>query len=269
MSEILVDLLPETTEEHLREMEQRIVAEVRCNRAWDDVPIVVIAAEALFAQLAKVEGERVDGGVCGGGSGGYSIDRTPALPVDLQPQPLCAGSDAMTTNLTTCPRCGGPADQGHDRELPPTAYVCSRCQDVREALAAYAHEAWSGWMRYLFKQCCASPTCGGVTIPQWAFEHWTRQANTDYADLPEGEKRSDRKEADRMLAIMRQPPTPEQRDRLAGEIRDRVLCMGGTSWWGALRLEVDASITRDIYNRIDTAARDIADRILRGELGRE
>lgn len=26
-----------------------------------------------------------------------------------------------------CPQCGGPADNGHDRELPPNVYVCKRC----------------------------------------------------------------------------------------------------------------------------------------------
>lgn len=30
-------------------------------------------------------------------------------------------------DLTKCPRCGGPADNGFDRCLPPTPYWCSRC----------------------------------------------------------------------------------------------------------------------------------------------
>lgn len=72
--------------------------------------------------------------------------------------------------------------------------------DKREALAAYAHEAWSGWMKYLFRKTEQSGF--GMVIPQWAVERWARQMNTPYAELPESEKESDRVEADRMLNIM-------------------------------------------------------------------
>jgi hypothetical protein len=72
--------------------------------------------------------------------------------------------------------------------------------DVREQLAAYAHEAWSGWMRYLFEKSQANPD-GTVMIPAWAVDRWRRQMDTPYAALPEAEKASDRVEADRMLAI--------------------------------------------------------------------
>jgi len=72
--------------------------------------------------------------------------------------------------------------------------------DRRERLAAYAHEAWAGWMRYLFGQCIDYD--GEIVIPQWAVERWTRQMETAYQDLPEQEKESDRAEADKMLAII-------------------------------------------------------------------
>ena len=68
-----------------------------------------------------------------------------------------------------------------------------------EELAAYAHEAWSGWMKYQEKK-------GGQafwdSLPMALTERWVRQANTDYADLPEDEKKSDRVEARRMITIM-------------------------------------------------------------------
>ena len=74
---------------------------------------------------------------------------------------------------------------------------------LREELAAYAHKAWSGWMEYLFKKSEFNSQHGTVTIPQWACERWGRQSKTPYADLPEKEKESDRKEADKMLVIMK------------------------------------------------------------------
>ena len=76
----------------------------------------------------------------------------------------------------------------------------------REELAAYAHEAWAGWMKHLFSKCRIEK--GERVIPEWAVDRWMRQMSTDYADLPEKEKESDRKEADRMLKI-----TDVQQDR--------------------------------------------------------
>lgn len=75
--------------------------------------------------------------------------------------------------------------------------------DVRERLAEYAHEAWSGWMDYLFSKCLNGTVIeGSAVLPPEFVQRWTRQANTPYADLPENEKASDRAEADKMMAIV-------------------------------------------------------------------
>ena len=29
--------------------------------------------------------------------------------------------------LDVCPNCGGPADNGHDRCVPPAQYYCKKC----------------------------------------------------------------------------------------------------------------------------------------------
>jgi hypothetical protein len=39
-------------------------------------------------------------------------------------------------------------------------------------------------------------------MPIWAVERWKRQMETPYTDLSEGEKESDRAEADKMLEIL-------------------------------------------------------------------
>ena len=79
--------------------------------------------------------------------------------------------------------------------------------ELREAFAAQAHEAWSGWMRYIFSKTHGyfSKTHGyneAQVIRREQVERWTRQMNTPYADLPEEEKESDRKEADEYLALL-------------------------------------------------------------------
>ena len=42
--------------------------------------------------------------------------------------PVSDGGMDPRDNLSKCPRCGGPADNGHDRGYPPTAYICTRCE---------------------------------------------------------------------------------------------------------------------------------------------
>ena len=71
---------------------------------------------------------------------------------------------------------------------------------TRELLSDYAHEAWCGWMKYMFSKAEINKD-GTWTMPQWAVERWQRQMNTKYSELPEEEKKSDREEADKMLSI--------------------------------------------------------------------
>lgn len=69
-----------------------------------------------------------------------------------------------------------------------------------ERLAEFAHKQWSNWMDYVFSKCTINED-GTATIPKWAVERWKRQINTEYVDLPEEEKWSDRREAQSMLDI--------------------------------------------------------------------
>ena len=71
---------------------------------------------------------------------------------------------------------------------------------ANEQLAAYAHEAWAGWMKYLFEKSPKNGD-GSVTIPAELVKRWTRQMGTPYAELPEGEKHSDRVEALKIMQI--------------------------------------------------------------------
>ena len=35
---------------------------------------------------------------------------------------------SILTTLDKCPKCGGEADNGHDRCMPPNAYHCTKCE---------------------------------------------------------------------------------------------------------------------------------------------
>lgn len=71
----------------------------------------------------------------------------------------------------------------------------------REELAEYAHDAWAGWLRYMFSQSKIN-TDGTVTIPKSLVERWMRQTNTAYKALSDAEKKFDLFEADKMLEII-------------------------------------------------------------------
>lgn len=69
-----------------------------------------------------------------------------------------------------------------------------------ERVAALCHEQWSGWIEYQFDRA-EHGVFGDLVIPKWAVTRWTRQMDTEYEDLPENEKKSDRKEARKFVAL--------------------------------------------------------------------
>lgn len=97
-------------------------------------------------------------------------------------------------------RLDAALQQAQERALRAEAAL-KPSDDMREALAAYAHGAWSGWQAYEFSKGTFNPD-GTWTMPAWAVERWTRQMRTAYSDLSEKEKQSDRAEADQILAII-------------------------------------------------------------------
>ena len=73
---------------------------------------------------------------------------------------------------------------------------------MKELLATFAHNQWSGWMKYLFSKGEMNID-GTWTMPKWAVQRWQKQMNTQYGDLSEQEKKSDREEAEGMLKIFK------------------------------------------------------------------
>ena len=63
--------------------------------------------------------------------------------------------------------------------------------DLFEKLAAIEHQRWADWQRYVHGQSTKQQN-GSLLIPFDLVERWTRQINTDYADLSEAEKEADR-----------------------------------------------------------------------------
>ena len=77
-------------------------------------------------------------------------------------------------------------------------------EDLIEELADAQHAIWSHWMVYLF-QVSRRNDDGSVTIPAEKVERWKRQMATDYADLSDREKNSDRNFARDILNVLGEP----------------------------------------------------------------
>ena len=66
-------------------------------------------------------------------------------------------------------------------------------KELVEVLANIEHQRWSKWQKYLHNKCIENED-GSLTIPTELVDRWTRQMNTDYKDLTELEKESDREQ---------------------------------------------------------------------------
>ena len=75
-------------------------------------------------------------------------------------------------------------------------------KEIIEKLADYEHDRWSRWQKHLFSKCINNND-GSMTIPKEFVDRWTRQINTNYIDLSEQEKDSDRKEAIRIIECIK------------------------------------------------------------------
>lgn len=70
-----------------------------------------------------------------------------------------------------------------------------------EELARYEHERWARWQSYLHYLCIKHED-GTFTIPKEKVDRWNKQINTNYQDLSEEEKESDRVGARQILKIL-------------------------------------------------------------------
>ncbi len=70
-----------------------------------------------------------------------------------------------------------------------------------DKLAAIEHQRWAHWQRYLHDQGVRLAD-GSLVLPARLVEKWDRQIETDYKDLAEREKESDREQVRRYLPII-------------------------------------------------------------------
>lgn len=70
-----------------------------------------------------------------------------------------------------------------------------------DRIAAVQHQIWSHWMKYLFEVSVHNED-GSVTIPANKVHRWKRQMNTNFDDLSDEERASDREQAERVITAI-------------------------------------------------------------------
>lgn len=74
-------------------------------------------------------------------------------------------------------------------------------EQLVDELAAIEHERWAHWQRYVHDHCeCRQD--GSLVIPADLAARWERQIGTQYAELSERERDSDREQVSRYLPVM-------------------------------------------------------------------
>lgn len=68
-----------------------------------------------------------------------------------------------------------------------------RLDDIIEDLADIEHERWAHWQRYMHDKC-EHRLDGSLVIPSDLVAQWERQIATNYCDLTEQERESDREQ---------------------------------------------------------------------------
>jgi hypothetical protein len=83
--------------------------------------------------------------------------------------------------------------------------VVATVEGLMEKLAEIEHTRWSKWQDYFFSKCeMHNLEDGYITMRLQAdlYERWRRQIETDYKDLSETEKESDRREVRSYLPLI-------------------------------------------------------------------
>lgn len=98
-------------------------------------------------------------------------------------------------------------------------------EEFVEKGADIEHNRWSKWQKHLHSRCIPQED-GSLLIPADLVQRWERQIATNYSDLSESEKESDRKEARTYIPLVRQAiseAVEEERKRIAN-------CLSGINW---------------------------------------
>ena len=110
--------------------------------------------------------------------------------------------------------------------------------DMREKLAAVQHEIWSHWTEYMFTQGWFNLDENGERqwyMPAYTLGGWHRQMVTPYTDLTDAERKSDREQADKVIAVLDSLPAIPQPPALPWDYAPHYALFGTVDADGRIR----------------------------------
>ena len=79
--------------------------------------------------------------------------------------------------------------------------ILALLNQVIEKLADIEHQRWAHWQSYMHGKCQRRPD-GSLVIPPGLVAQWERQISTNYVELSEREKESDREQVRKYLPMI-------------------------------------------------------------------
>jgi len=91
----------------------------------------------------------------------------------------------------------------HIKKVEPKEEPKDVWAELKEQLADIEHQRWADWQKYMHSKILPTEHYDSMQIETEFIERWERQIKTDYKDLSEKEKDSDRKQVDRYLPLLK------------------------------------------------------------------
>ena len=120
-------------------------------------------------------------------------------------------------------------------------------EEMVEQMADIEHKRWSSWQKWMH-ECSTKNADGSLTIPADKVERWERQITTEYKDLSEEEKESDRKQVYPYLDII-----TSYREQGVKELAERYITLMNVALG-------DTKLPEDVWKKIATANQLILDK---------
>jgi hypothetical protein len=131
----------------------------------------------------------------------------------------------------TCLQVSNPAapDEGVRKDI--MSYTIEEIEkELYEKLAEIEHERWADWQKYLHSKLRPAEDKRNYMIMFMDdYNHWERQINTNYSDLSEEEKNSDRQQVDRYWNYISSLISKLKKLKLAKEVLEKY---ASNSSWG-------------------------------------
>jgi len=133
-----------------------------------------------------------------------------------------------------------------------TNFIDKKLQALTEKWADIEHTRWAKWQKYMHSKMKRSYDFTTYNLPEELYRRWERQIATDYKDLSEREKESDREQVYPYIEDVRELMKEVQAEKVKEIVRvieDMELDYGGATDVRSAKF-AESEIKRRLINKI-------------------